>query len=312
MTVNTQPKPSYLVPKFWGVWIGLGFLRLLYGLPLSWQFALGRMLGKLSYRIATKRRRITTINLALCFPEKSAEEREQICRQHFEDLGISLFEMMQAWWAPDAFFERIVSFEGLENLAAAQKSKDGLIIITGHFSTLEISGRFLQQKVPQFDAIYRAHRNPLLDQKIRQGRQRSARALIEKSDIRSMVRSLRNGVAVWYAPDQSYRKKYAELLDFFGVPAMTNTATGRLAALGKAAVVPFYCARIPGTRRYRVRFEPALDSDSLDDKALTEAFIETLENATREHPSQYFWVHRKFKGRPAPLADVYAKDTIDA
>ncbi len=312
MTEQDQTNTSFRAPRFWGVWLGLGVLRLLHALPIRWQFSLGRMLGKLSYRVATKRRRITQVNLQLCFPEKSAEEKDQICRQHFEDLGVSLFEMMQAWWAPDSFFERIVDFDGLDNLKAAQESKDGLIIITGHFSTLEISGRFLRLQVPQFDAIYRAHRNPLLDQKIRQGRQRSARALIEKSDIRTMVRSLRNGIAVWYAPDQSYRKKYAELLDFFGVPAMTNTATGRLAALGKAAVVPFYCARIPGTLRYKVRFEPALDSDSMDDKQLTEAFINSLEKATREHPSQYFWVHRKFKERPAPLPDVYARKAPDA
>ncbi len=305
--VDAASKPSYLAPRYWLIWIGLGVLRALYYLPLSWQFWLGRMIGRVAWRVARKRRRIAVTNIDLCFPEKSPDERARICLQHFEDLGISLFEMAQAWWAPDERFEKIVSFEGLEHVERAREQYGALIIITGHFSTLEISGRFLKQIVPQFDAIYRPHRNPLLDEKVRQGRLQSAKSLIEKSDIRTMIRNLKKGFSVWYAPDQSYRRKYAELIDFFGHGAMTNTATSRLATLGNAAVVPFYCCRETNTPHYRVRFLPALEhSPDENPSELTRRFISTLEEATRQCPSQYFWVHRKFKDRPEPLPDVYA------
>ena len=304
---DSADKPSFWQPRYWGIWLGLGILYLASRLPLGTQLALGRALGRTAGAFAGSRRRIVLTNLAVCFPDWSAAERERVCREHFEDLGASLFEMASAWWREDALFERNIEFRGTEAVSRALASGQRLILITGHFTTLEISGRFLRQIVPSFDAIYRPQRNGLLDDRIRRGRLRSARQLIEKADIRRMLRSLRDGVSVWYAPDQSYRRKYAELIDFFGTPAMTNTATGRLGALSGALVIPFYCWRAGRQPKYVAEFLPPIAVDGEDMSSTTREFVTTLEEAVRRAPSQYFWIHRKFKGRPEGYPDVYAE-----
>ena len=307
---NRRSFASLLGPRYWGIWLAVGALRALYLLPFSVRIRLGRRLGRLAHRFANERRRVVETNLALCLPDMDAAERERIAVRHFEDLGISLFEMTAAWWGDDRTFESIVDFDGIEHLEAALRRFPALIVLTGHFSTLEIGGRFLKSRLPPFDGVYRPLRNPLFDELIRRGRLVSGRTLIEKSDIRQMIKNLRGGVSVWYAPDQSFRGKYAQLMDFFGVPTMTNAATGRIAKLGRAGVLPFYCWRVDDSPRYRVQFLPALDPEDFGDpEALTARYVETLEEAIRRAPSQYYWVHRKFKDRPPPLPDVYARES---
>ena len=298
--------PGFWQPRYWPVWLGIGLLRVIAMLPLARQLALGRTLGRLAHAVAGSRRDVVLANLRICFPDWSDAERERVCRQHFEDLGASLFEMASAWWREDALFETNVTLRGADAVRELLAAGHRLIIVTGHFTTLEISGRYLRQVVPSFDAIYRPQRNALLDDRVRRGRLRSARQLIEKADIRRMLRSLRDGTSVWYAPDQSYRRKYAELIDFFGTPAMTNTATGRLAALSGALVIPFYCWREGNEPHYVAEFLPPIAVDGNDQVATTRAFVATLEAAIRRAPSQYLWIHRKFKGRPDGYPDLYA------
>jgi KDO2-lipid IV(A) lauroyltransferase len=120
-----------------------------------------------------------------------------------------------------------------------------------------------------------------------------------------MIRSLREGTPVWYAPDQSYNRKQSALLPFFGVPSMTNTATGTLARLGKAVVVPFFPRRLP-EGGYVLTILPPVEGIPGDDPVEdTKKYLEILERQIRLCPEQYYWVHRKFKNRPEPLPDVY-------
>jgi KDO2-lipid IV(A) lauroyltransferase len=140
-------------------------------------------------------------------------------------------------------------------------------------------------------------------------REVAARRVIEKNDIKSMVRSLREGVPVWYAPDQSYNLKQSALLPFFGVPSMTNTATGTLAKLGKAKAVPFFPRRL-ANGRYELTLLPAIaDLPSGDAEEDTRQYTALLEQHIKSCPEQYYWVHRKFKNRPGLLANVYADFT---
>lgn len=299
---------NFVHPRFLGTWLSIGLLRIIFALPDRWQLFVGRQLGRAAFRFMRKRRLIVEANLQHCFPKYDLAQLAALSRLHFDNLGIAIVEMTRAWWGSDELFED-VEFEGLEHLHAALARHKSLIVITGHFTTLEISGRFLRQQL-RFDALYRAYRNPLLDHRIRQGRLRSARELIEKSDIRRMIRSLKQGVCVWYAPDQSYRRKYAELLEFFDQPAMTNTATSRLVTMGKAGLLPCYCYRISTESfRYRVVFEPEIPVSRDDDpNAITRRTVASLEAAIRREPAQYFWVHRRFKGLPEGHADLYGSN----
>ena len=284
----------------------MGLLRLICLLPHRLALATGALLGRLVYRVGGKRRAIVRRNIGLCFPELSADELESLVYRHFEALGMMLIEMGLGRWASDRRLVAITRIIGLEHVTDALAAGNGVILLSAHFTTLEISGRVLALNMPPLDAVFRRNRSEFMTELQRTGRERSAQFTIEKRDIRQMVRSLRNGRAVWYAPDQSYSRKGAEVIPFFGVPAMHTTATSSLARLGNARVVPFFPRRQPDGS-YEMTLLPALDDfpgkDAADD---TRRYVELLEEHIRSCPEQYFWIHRKFKDLPPGYPDYYA------
>jgi len=301
-----RPLYQFRAPKYWPTWIGLGLLRLSCLLPLKWQLAIGKMIGRLAHRVGAERRAIARRNIELCFPELGAAQRDRLAREHFEALGASLMEMALSRWASDSKLSAITVVEGTEHIQQTLDAGFGVILLSAHFTTLEISGRAFSLQSPPFDAVFRRFRSDLTTEILVSNREKSARRVIEKNDIKSMVRSLRDGVPVWYAPDQSYRLKQSALIPFFGIPAMTNTATGTLAKLGRAKALPFLPRRLPGGG-YALKILPPIDGLPSDDPvADTKKYVAIIEEHIRRSPEQYYWVHRKFKDRPEYLPDVYA------
>ena len=301
-----RPLYHYWTPKYWPTWIGLGLLRLSCLLPLKWQIGIGKLIGRLAHRIVAERRAITRRNIELCFPELNIEQRNQLAREHFEALGASLMEMALSRWASDRKLTAITTVEGAEHIQQTLDAGFGVILLSAHFTALEISGRAFSLQSPPFDAVFRRFRSDFTTEILASNRERSARNVIEKNDIKSMVRSLRDGVPVWYAPDQSYRLKQSALIPFFGVPAMTNIATSTLAKLGRAKAIPFLPRRLP-EGGYELRILPPIDGlPSADPVEDTKKYLAIIEAHIRRSPEQYYWVHRKFKDRPDNLPDVYA------
>ncbi len=268
--------------------------------------AIGRSFGRIAHLVSTERRAIVRRNIELCFPELSTAERNRLAHQHFLALGMSAVEMGLGRWGSDRTLRELCDIENLENLAEPLAAGKGVILLSAHFTTLEVSGRAIRLVGAAFDAVYRRNRSEFITEILRTGRERSAESTIEKRDIKTMVRRLRDGAAVWYAPDQSYKRKGAEVVPFFGIPTMHTTATATLARLGRAVVVPFFPMR---TRdgRYVLKFLPAFeDFPSDDSKEDVMRYVRVLEDHIRTCPEQYFWVHRKFKDLPEGYDDYYA------
>lgn len=245
-------------------------------------------------------------NIELCFPDLTATEHDALVFRHFEALGMMLIEMGLGRWASDQHLLSITKLTGIEHVTNALDSGNGVILLSAHFTTLEIMGRVLSLNMPPFDVVFRRNRSEFMTELQRTGRERSAEFTIEKRDIKAMVRSLRKGRSVWYAPDQSYSRKGAEVIPFFGVPTMHTTATSTLARLGNATVVPFFPRRLPDST-YELILMPALqDFPSDDATADTRRYVDLLEQHVRACPEQYFWIHRKFKDLPAGYPDYYA------
>ena len=306
MPESRRPLRSFVAPSTWPVWLGLGILRLVCLLPHRMALGIGRAIGRLAHRAAGSRRAIVRKNIGLCFPDLSDGDRDQLAREHFGALGMSLIEMGLARFAGDAHHKKIARLEGKEHLLEATAAGKGVILLSAHFTTLEISGRLLAIECGEFDAVYRRNRSPFITEILRTGREKAAANTIEKRDIKAMVRSLKQGRPVWYAPDQSYDRKGSEVIDFFGVPSMHTTATSTLARLGKADVLPFFPMREPDGR-YVFRIFPAMqDFPSGDPIKDTKAYVALLEEHVRRCPEQYFWVHKKFKNLPASYPDYYA------
>jgi KDO2-lipid IV(A) lauroyltransferase len=288
------------------LWIGIGLLRLSCLLPYRRQIALGKLFGRLASRVASKRRSIARRNIETCFPDLDPERHQALTLAHFEALGASIMEMALGRWASESKLIGLSRVDGAEHVTKFADQGVGVILLSAHFTTLEICGTALSNSLPPFDAVYRRNKNELITELLRSTRERSARQSIEKNDIKSMIRSLRDGIPVWYAPDQAYNRKQSALLPFFDVPAMNNTATTTLARLGKAVAVPFFPRRLPDGG-YVLTILPALENFPSDDPvADTLQYNRVLEHAIRECPEQYYWVHRKFKFRPPPFPDLYA------
>src|SRR5690606_4898164 len=301
-----KPLSHFRAPRYWPTWLGLGLLRLTCLLPYRLQLGIGKLLGRIAHRFARERRAISRRNIELCFPELSPAERDALALAHFESLGMSIIELGLGRWASDEKLLAMTRIEGAEHIRNATDRGVGVILLSAHFTTLEISGRVLSLNSPPFDAVYRKNRSEFMTEILRTNRERSARGTIEKNDIKSMVRSLREGTPVWYAPDQSYNRKQSALLPFFGVPSMTNTATGTLARLGRAVVVPFFPRRLPKGGYVLSILPPVEGIPSEDPIEDTKKYLKILEDQVRLCPEQYYWVHRKFKNRPEPLPDPYA------
>ncbi|MFO1425097.1 MAG: LpxL/LpxP family Kdo(2)-lipid IV(A) lauroyl/palmitoleoyl acyltransferase [Candidatus Competibacteraceae bacterium] len=296
----------FLAPRYWPVWLGLGLMKCMAALPFRWQLAAGGRMGRLLGKIARRRRRIAAINLELCFPEWSPAERNTLLEQHFAALGIGLFETAMAWWAPDEKLRGLARVEGAEHLERALAGGKGVILLTGHFTTLELGARFITWHQP-FHAMYRSHKNPLYETVMRRERERRSRfPPLPHEDLRGLLRAFRKGRAVWYAPDQNHGRRNSVFVPFFGIPACTITATSRLAALSGAAVVPYFPRRLAGTAGYEVVILPALEHfPGGDVTADTRRINELLEHYVRRAPDQYLWVHRRFKTRPPGSPSLY-------
>jgi len=297
---------ALLSPRYWPTWIGLALLRLLAPLPYPVLHALGRLLGRILRVLPTGFVRTARRNLELCLPELPPREREALIGRHFESLGVALFETALAWWASDERIRRLAPVRGLEHVEAAIASGRGVILLSAHFTTLEIGARAIAATLPT-NVMYRPTKNALLAEFLRRNRARRTRRAIPRDDIRTLIGALRAKEIVWYAPDQSYRKKGAEMVRLFGIPAATNTATSRLARLTGAVVLPYFPERLPGGG-YRATIHPPLEnfpSDSPADDA--ERFNHLIEAQVRRVPEQYLWIHRRFKGLTADDPDYYAK-----
>ncbi|MGE4407623.1 lipid A biosynthesis lauroyl acyltransferase [Pseudomonas sp.] len=304
-----QFRAYFLHPRFWPLWLWLGLLWLLIQLPYPVLLRLGRGLGALMYRLAGSRRSIARRNLELCFPEFGSEQRERLLRENFASNGIAFFEMAMSWWWPQARLQRLARIEGLEHLQRAQAERQGVILMALHFTTLEIGAALLGQR-HTIDGMYREHKNPVFDFVQRRGRERHNRdaTAIEREDVRAMLKVLRAGRAIWYAPDQDYGRKQSLFVPLFGIQAATVTATTKFARLGKARVVPFTQERLADGSGYRLVIHPPLeDFPGESEEADCLRINRWVEEAVTALPEQYLWAHRRFKTRPAGERSLYKK-----
>lgn len=287
----------FLQPRYWGIWLGYAVLRIIGLLPYGAIVLLGGLAGKLAMRIAPRRVHIASVNIAHCLPELPQETRESALRDHFKALGIALLGNAISWFWPANRLQPLIHVHGLENLKNAYEQKKGVILLGAHFTEMEVGLRLLERCIrAPIHIVYQEHKNPLMEQIITQNRNRHAASSIKHVEIREMVKALKKGDIVWYAPDQAYGGKYTAPVPFFGIPALSNTATPRLAAISGASVVPFFMHRLPGTQGYALTLYPAIDHyPSGDDIEDTARYYRLIEVETRKAPDQYLWVHRRFK-----------------
>ncbi|NNJ94395.1 MAG: LpxL/LpxP family Kdo(2)-lipid IV(A) lauroyl/palmitoleoyl acyltransferase [Halobacteria archaeon] len=305
MSSTVDNTTKLYAPRYWLTWLGVALLWCLTRLPYRVQVWLGRGAGRLIMRVAAKRRHIVRVNLELCFPELGLQDRERLLVENFESMGIALLEMGMSWWSPNRRLEKLFTVEGMDNLEQALKAGNGAILLSAHFTTLEIGGRMLAMRTP-IQVLYRKHKNAAMEYVISRGRNRFTDKAIRRDNLLGMRRSLRQNIPVWYAPDQDFGIGKGAFVPFFGIPAATLTVTSKLAKMANSPVVPFLQTRLPGAQGYVLTLYPAFEDfpgeSAEEDTRRINAFLEAR---IREQPEQYLWAHRRFKTRPQGMAPVY-------
>lgn len=290
-----------------GARAAIALLWLLHWLPLPLLAGLGRGLGGMLWRLAGSRRHIALRNLALCFPEKSAAEREQLAREHFGWMGRSILERGLLWFASRERLLRLMSFEG--DIGQAERSERPVMWLLPHFAGLDWAAPALMlgQSKPGVD-VYQRQSNAVFDAALMKGRGRfGTNAFVDRHDgIRPVIKLIRQGYGFVNAPDMDFGRDNSAFVPFFGVPACTLLAPAKMAASLDMLVLPLIVLMKPGGQGYRVIAPPPIEGfpsgDALADTALLNRWLEAR---IRECPAQYLWVHKRFKTRPEGQPAVY-------
>ncbi|MEZ0606371.1 lipid A biosynthesis lauroyl acyltransferase [Paraburkholderia sp. IW21] len=289
-----------------GAYLSIGLLKFLALLPYGFVARLGDGLGWLLYQVPSNRKRIVHINLRLCFPEWSAEHCEEIAQKHFRHAIRSYVERSVQWFGSAKKLEKLVQVDSEIDLL--NPDMPPTLLLGAHFVGIEAGSVFINHALQrQCGALYQPMSNSVLDEVAKAARGRFGADMASRADsARIVLRWLRDRKPVMLGADMDYGMRNSTFVPFFGVPACTLTAVGRLAKVGHAQVVPFIGEVLPNYRGYRLKvFKPWDNYPSGNDEIDARRMNAFLEEQIPLIPEQYYWVHKRFKTRPPGEPSVY-------
>src|SRR5215510_57034 len=282
-------------------------------LPTPTAYAAGRAMGKLAYLLAGELRRTGAINLRLAFPEKSDEERAQLLRETFDNLGRLLGFFSQFSSRSREELKQLIEVQGLENLEG-DKAVHGnrLILYTGHLGAWELTSFGLSLVKHPFTFLVRRLDNPRIEELVDGVRKKFGNETIDKlSAARSMLKILRSGESpLGLLPDLNTLDDEAIFVDFMGVPAATTFVVAKLAVRTKTPLVPVFAPWSTEKGKYLLIVEPIIPveitgDEEADVRDLTIKLTQRIENQIRQYPGQWLWIHRRWKTRPPGEPPIY-------
>ena len=306
--MKTVPSPKFtwnlLSPKYWFLWGFFAVLALLVNvLPFFILKLLGSGIGKVFQLFLKKRGDIARKNLTLSFPHYSRLEIEKIVQENFKNTGLAIIEMGMAWFWPDWRVRRHVSIIGKEKILEQEKEGRGVLVICCHFLNLEMTARIFSLFAPGY-GVYRANSNPVFEFIQHRGRTRKGHQMIDRHDVKSMVKVLKSGNRLWYLPDHDYGKKNAVFVPFFAVEeAATTTGSSFLIDMSKCAVMSG--SSIRKGSHYTLEVGNDLSDEIPRRDAVTAAKVlnHEIERLINKGLSQWMWLHKRFKTQPESAQD---------
>lgn len=283
----------------------LTFLAVLASLrrtPLAAAHALARTYMRALDVAVPRLRRSAIRNLSLALPDAEANVIT-------DGVFTSLARMLVAFSRfPDLNRDNIgewIRYEGFEYFEEAKQRGKGVLFATAHMGAWELSAFAHALMCEPMHVVVRPLDNRLIDHVVSQYRSQSGNALISKKEAaRSILKALQRNEAVGILVDQNVSTDEGVFVDFFGNPACAGAAFARLAQRSGAAVIPGFAIWSEAEKRYVLRFYPLLEFTG-DIQLDTQLLHTRLEQVIREHPSQWLWLHRRWKTRPPGHAPLY-------
>src|SRR5579872_3506338 len=286
-------------------------LKFLGSLPRPIARACGALIAKSLFLMRPPLRRAAKFNLRLAFPELPEPARDAILRRMVRNIGWMAAEFARLPRYTRENIEEAIILDGFENFAAAKRRGKGVLFLTGHMGAWELKpfAHALYSEPIYF--LVRPIDNRRVDALVTRYRGLSGNRPINKNEsARNVLRILRDGGVIGVLADQNAVPAESVFVDFFGIPAATTSGIARLARRTGAAVVPVYSYWDTGLRKYRLRYDPALDLTPTDDEQedvrnYSARFNQAIEDYVRRFPDQWLWVHRRWKTRPPQEPAIY-------
>jgi Kdo2-lipid IVA lauroyltransferase/acyltransferase len=294
--------------EYAAAWAGLKILGLL---PRSVARFVGAAFARAAFFFRAPLRRTAMFNLTLAFPDWSDARRRQVVRGMVRQVGWMVGEFAQFPKYTRQNIERIVICDGFENFDAARRRGKGVLFLTGHMSAWELAPFAHALYGHPLHFLVRPVANLRVNALIDGYRCRSGNRPIEKNrSARAILKVLADGGTVGILADHNTIPEESVFVDFFGIPASTTSGLARLALRTDAAVVPGFLSWDAGRRKYRLRFQPAVELARTDDEEAdvvenTARFTRIIENYIRAYPDQWLWVHKRWKTRPPGQEPIY-------
>lgn len=303
MQTRYQHSLNLFHPRYWLTWTGIALAFVLTRLPQTTRRRLARLLGRGAVYLAPRRVRIARVNLGLCFPDLTPEAHAQLLQANLRSTAEGLIETGTTWLHPEKLKDLTVRFIGLEHLDRTE-TDPGILIIGMHFATLDLAGALLSRQRP-FNVMYKTNKNPVLEWLMQRGRGHHFKQALDQHNIRGVIRNLKAGNRLWYAPDQDYGRQNAVFAPFFGMPAATTTAANRIARLTGAKVVFMSHYRHADGSYSVVIKTPETPFPTQSDLEDTSLINRQIQHAINDAPEQYWWVHRRFKSTEHGRSALY-------
>ena len=308
---HNPPTPkltALLHPRHWPSWLGLGLLRLAVQLPYPLLLQVGNALGNLLYHLVRRRRHIAETNIRLAFPTLTPRQQTALVKAHFRASGIAFLEIGLSWWGSEKRLKQLSHIDGMEHIQHALAQGNGAILLGGHFVSLIIAGRILAQELA-FNIVTKKSHSAVFEALMQRHRLQWYQGLINSTDMRGMIKTLKNNQVLWYAPDQDFRHRgSAVFVPFMGIQTATLTTTARLAKSSRAPVIYIDFERLPDAQGYQLTLHPPLENfPSGDDLEDAQRVSTLIEQQVRKVPEQYLWTHRRFKTRPEGEPGLYGE-----
>ncbi|EGS8865661.1 lauroyl-Kdo(2)-lipid IV(A) myristoyltransferase, partial [Shigella flexneri] len=293
-------KKNYLSPVYWSTWFLLGMIAGISMFPPSFRDPVLAKIGRWAGRLSKKARRRATINLSLCFPEKSDTEREIIVDKMFVTALQSIVMMAELAIRGPEKFQKRVFWKGLEILEEIRHNNRNVIFLVPHGWSVDIPAMLLAAQGKKMAAMFHQQRNPVIDYVWNSVRRKFGGRLHAREDgIKPFIQSVRQGYWGYYLPDQDHGPEYSEFADFFATYKATLPIIGRLMNISQAMIIPLFPVYDEKKHLLTIEIRPPMDAciASADNKTIARQMNKTVEILVGPHPEQYVWVLKLLKTR---------------